>query len=118
MSTHEHQEIRNFDYIILLCRKMKKRVSFIKNVMGSSPTRLDKWVSFRVALHCSRCGREVPRWRGTMARGTWLAAVQLAFRVPPHAVDACHAELVAKDVPIVRCTNRPAGLAASHHFLP
>jgi hypothetical protein len=30
------------------------------------------------------------------------AAVQLAFRVPPHAVDACHAELVAKGVPIVR----------------
>jgi catechol 2,3-dioxygenase-like lactoylglutathione lyase family enzyme len=30
------------------------------------------------------------------------AAVQLAFRVPPHAIDACHAELVAKAVPIVQ----------------
>jgi catechol 2,3-dioxygenase-like lactoylglutathione lyase family enzyme len=30
------------------------------------------------------------------------AAVQLAFRVPPPAVDACHAELVAKGVPILR----------------
>ncbi|MFC7641796.1 VOC family protein [Streptosporangium lutulentum] len=30
------------------------------------------------------------------------AAVQLAFRVPPPAVDACHAELVAKGVTIVR----------------
>ncbi|GAA0607133.1 hypothetical protein GCM10009416_50150 [Craurococcus roseus] len=30
------------------------------------------------------------------------AAVQLAFRVPPPAVDACHAELVAKCVPILR----------------
>jgi glyoxylase I family protein len=46
-------------------------------------------------------------------RGRWLvcddgstvpgsAAVQLAFRVPPTAVDACHAELVANGVPIVR----------------
>ena len=30
------------------------------------------------------------------------AAVQLAFRVPPPAVDACHAELAAKGVAIVR----------------
>ena len=30
------------------------------------------------------------------------AAVQLAFRVPPPAVDACHDELVAKGVEIVR----------------
>ena len=30
------------------------------------------------------------------------AAIQLAFRVPPPAVDACHAELVAKGVPILR----------------
>jgi len=30
------------------------------------------------------------------------AAVQLAFRVPPPAVDACHAELLAKGVPILR----------------
>ena len=34
------------------------------------------------------------RWR--------TRAVQLAFRVPPPAVDACHAELVAKGVPILR----------------
>jgi len=28
--------------------------------------------------------------------------VQLAFRVPPNAVEVCHAELVAAGVPIVR----------------
>jgi glyoxylase I family protein len=30
------------------------------------------------------------------------AAVRLAFRVPPPAVDACHEQLVARGVPIVR----------------
>lgn len=28
--------------------------------------------------------------------------MQLAFRVPPNAVEVCHAELVAAGVPIVR----------------
>ena len=40
------------------------------------------------------------------------AAVQLAFRVPPSAVDACHAELVAKGVTIVR---GPADLPQWRH---
>lgn len=40
------------------------------------------------------------------------AAVQLAFRVPPPAVDACHAELVAKGVTIVR---GPTDLPKSRH---
>jgi catechol 2,3-dioxygenase-like lactoylglutathione lyase family enzyme len=30
------------------------------------------------------------------------AAIQLAFRVPPPAVDTCHEELVAAGVPILR----------------
>jgi glyoxylase I family protein len=64
---------------------------------------LENWVSFRVgaALLALR-----PRgvWSvcddGKVLPGS--AAVQLAFRVAPPAVDACHAELVAKGVPILR----------------
>ncbi len=33
------------------------------------------------------------------------AAVQLAFRVPPPSVDACHAELIARAVPILRAAT-------------
>ena len=44
---------------------------------------------------------------GPLPAGT--TAVQLAFRVPPAAIDACHAELVAKGVAILRApTDLPA----------
>ena len=42
-----------------------------------------------------------PAWEDGPAAGG-SAAVQLPFRVPPPAVDACHEELRAKSVPILR----------------
>ena len=70
---------------------------------GHVETDLERWVSFRV-------GATLLTLR---PRGPWIvcddgksmpgsAGIQLAFRVPPPAVDACHAELVAKGVPILR----------------
>jgi glyoxylase I family protein len=43
------KDIRNFDYAILLCGKMKETRAFYKDVMGF-PIELDRenWVSFRV----------------------------------------------------------------------
>jgi glyoxylase I family protein len=98
------KDIRNFDYVVLLCRDMKQTRSFYKDVMGF-PLEFDsdRWVSFRVGatLLTLRPRGPAPAWDdGPAAPGS--AAVQLAFRVPPPAVDACHAELVAKGVPIVR----------------
>ncbi len=108
------KEIRNCDYTILLCRKMKETRAFYKDVMGFPiELDLDNWVSFRVGATLLTLG---PRGRGLAwddgpaAPGS--AAVQLAFRVPPAAVDACHAELVAKGVTIVR---EPADLAGWRH---
>ena len=108
------KEIRNFDYAILLCRNMKETRIFYKDVMGF-PIELDsdKWVSFRVGstlLTLRPRGRSLAGEDGPAALGS--AAVQLAFRVPPPAVDACHAELVAKGVPIVRA---PADLPDWRH---
>jgi glyoxylase I family protein len=40
------------------------------------------------------------------------AAVQLAFRVPPSAVDACHQELVARGASIVR---EPTDIPRARH---
>jgi catechol 2,3-dioxygenase-like lactoylglutathione lyase family enzyme len=98
------KEIRNLDYTILLCRDLQRTRAFYKDVLGFPiEVDLDNWVSFRV-------GSALLTLR---PRGPWLAwddgptspgsaAVQLAFRVPPPAVDACHEELVAQGVTIIR----------------
>ena len=69
------------------------------------PIELDRenWVSFRVGSTLltlrPRGGGRV--WDdGSAVSGS--AAVQLAFRVSLPAVDVCHAELVAKGIPIIR----------------
>ena len=98
------KDIRNVDYIILLCKNMKETRIFYRDVMGF-PLEVDSanWVSFRVGstlLTLRPRGPSLAWDDGPAAPGS--AAVQLAFRVPPPAVDACHAELLAKGVPIVR----------------
>jgi glyoxylase I family protein len=97
-------DIHNFDYAILLCNKLKETRAFYRDVMGFTiEVDRENWVSFRI-------GATLLTLR---PRGAWdvcddgktlpgSAAIQLAFRVPPPAVDACHAELVAKGVPILR----------------
>ncbi|MDR6873816.1 glyoxylase I family protein [Bosea sp. BE125] len=96
--------IGNLDYTVILCSRMAQTRAFYRDIM-QFPIEIDleNWVSFRVgaALLALR------------PRGVWSvcddgktlpgsAAVQLAFRVAPPAVDACHTELVAKGVPILR----------------
>jgi glyoxylase I family protein len=63
----------------------------------------DTWVSLRLGATlltlrprgASPAGQDGPATPGS-------ASVHLAFRVPPPAVDRCHAELVAMGVPILR----------------
>ena len=97
-------EIHNLDHTVVLCRRMAETRAFYEDVMGFPvETDLDTWVSFRVGatLLTLRPRGRGPAWEdGPSAAGS--ANVQLAFRVPPPAVDACHAELVAKGVPILR----------------
>lgn len=96
--------IRNFDYAVLLCNKMAETRAFYRDVM-KFPIETDRenWVSFRVGatlLTLRRRGPGIAWDDGKSVPGS--AAVQLAFRVPPPALDACHAELVAHGVPILR----------------
>jgi catechol 2,3-dioxygenase-like lactoylglutathione lyase family enzyme len=96
--------IRNLDYTILLCNKMDATRAFYRDIMKFPiETDRERWVSFRVGATLLTL-RPRGRWSvcddGTSVPGA--AAVQLAFRVPPPAVDACHAELVAHGVPILR----------------
>jgi lactoylglutathione lyase len=96
--------IGNLDYTVLLCANLKETRAFYRNVMGFPiETDLATWVSFRVGasrLTLRPRGRIAGAGDGPAIAGS--AAVQLAFRVAPPAVDACHAELVAKGVPIIR----------------
>jgi len=96
--------IRTLDYTVLLCSKFEETRRFYSDVM-KFPVETDRenWVSFRVGATLLALRPRGP-WSvcddGKSLPGS--AAVQLAFRVPPPAVDACHAELVDRDVPILR----------------
>ncbi len=96
--------IGNLDYTVILCSRMAETRAFYRDIMQFPiEVDLENWVSFRVgAVLLALRLRGV--W-GVCDDGKALpgsAAVQLAFRVAPPAVDACHAELVAKGVPILR----------------
>ncbi len=97
-------EIRNLDYTILLCNRLEETRVFYRDVMGF-PVETDRenWFSFRVGAMLLTL-RTRTSWTvcddGKSVPGA--AAVQLAFRVSPPAVDRCHEELVAKGVPILR----------------
>jgi len=96
--------IGNLDYTVILCRNMAEMRTFYRDIMQFPiEVDLENWVSFRVgAVLLSLRPRGV--WSvcddGPSSPGS--AAVQLAFRVSPPAVDACHAELIARGVPILR----------------
>lgn len=98
------RDIHNLDYTVLLCGKLAETVAFYRDVMQFPiETELPRWVSFRVGaslLTLRPRGTTPPFDDGPSSQGA--ASVQLAFRVPPAAVDRCHAELVAHGVPIVR----------------
>ena len=106
--------IRNLDYTILLCNHLAETRAFYLDVMKFPiETDLDNWITFRVGASLLTL-----RPRGIWAVGddgksvSGSAAVQLAFRVSPPAVDECHAELVAMGVSIAR---EPTDVPGSRH---
>ena len=98
------KDIHNTDYVVLLCEKMLETRAFYEEVMGFAVEHDSaNWVSFRfgATLLTLRPRGSGPAWDDGPATPN-AASVQLAFRVPPPSVDTCHAELVAKGVPILR----------------
>lgn len=96
--------IGNLDYTVILCRSMAEMRDFYRDIM-QFPIEIDleNWVSFRVgAVLLSLRPRGVWSVCDDRPSSQGSAAVQLAFRVSPPAVDACHAELIARGVPILR----------------
>lgn len=108
-------DIHNLDYTVLLCARMADTKAFYRDVMGFPvETDSERWVTFRIGASLLTL-----RPRGTDPTGAddgvavpGAAAVQLAFRVPPPAVDACHEQLVARGVPIVR---EPTDIPRARH---
>ena len=96
--------ITNLDYTVLPCSRMRETRAFYLEVMGF-PLEVDRehWVNFRVgAVVLALRPRDQPEPLDGEIPHAGPAAVQLAFRVPPPAVDAWHEALVARGVPILR----------------
>src|SRR6185436_5382223 len=92
--------IRNLDYVVLLCEDMPLMRAFYHGILGFPIYRdWDGWLEMRVGAVLLTL-----RLRGRPYDGPKLpnsASVQLAFRVAPAEVDACHAELLRKQVEII-----------------
>jgi glyoxylase I family protein len=94
------QAIRNLDYVVLLCQDLDKMKAFYHEVMGFPIYRdWDDWIEMRVGSILLTL-----RKRGRPADGPHTpgaASLQMAFRVAPKEVDACHAELARLGVAIL-----------------
>jgi len=111
------KDIHNLDYTVILCRDMARTRAFYADVMGFAiEYDSEAWVSFRVGatlLTLRPRGSLFGHDDGHLPEGS--TALQLAFRVPPSAIEACYSELMAHDVAIVRPpTDLPAW---RHHTL-
>lgn len=93
-------KIQALDYVILLCEDLTGMKNFYHDILGFPIHReLEGWVEMRVGA-CLLTLR--PRGRpydGVKLSGS--AGVQLAFRVAPEEVEACHRELQEKQVEIL-----------------
>ena len=100
----ELNEIRSFDYAVLLCTDLDKTTAFYRDVLRL-PLEIDRehWKSFRIGATLLTL-RPRGVWPvcddGQIAEGT--APVQLGFRVPPPAIEEWHEKLIAAGVEILR----------------
>jgi catechol 2,3-dioxygenase-like lactoylglutathione lyase family enzyme len=106
--------IGNLDYVILLCNRMvETRAFYLETMKFGLETDRPDWVSFRVGsglLTLRPRGKGLAWEDGPAVAGS--ASVQLAFRVPPPAVDAWYTELISKGVAIL---SPPKDLAGWRH---
>ena len=94
------KNIRNLDYVILLCNDVATMRDFYRDVLGFE---IDEdgedWVKFRVGSgHLTL--RPRGRWYDGSVAGDG-ASVQLSFRVAPEGVNTAHQELLGKSVEIL-----------------
>ena len=95
------KNIRNLDYVILLCKNIETMRDFYRDVLGFKidvDEYADEWVQYRVGsgLLCLR-----PHGRGYDGSAAQGASVQLSFRLSPEGVNAAYHELREKSVEIL-----------------
>ena len=103
--------IRNLDYTVIFCRDMAAMVDFYQNVMEFELDRRlsDSWVEFRIGAAILALGLPGGRFPAEPVPPQ-AAALQLAFRVPPPAVQACADALRAKGIePLEPVADQPFG---------
>ena len=91
--------IRSVDYVVLICDDLDVMRRFYEGTLGF-PVHLywPGWLELRVGATILALRHRGRPYDGVGGEG---AGVQLAFRVEPHEVDACHEELVGLGVEIV-----------------
>jgi lactoylglutathione lyase len=103
--------IRQIDYTVIFARDMTKMRQFYGTVLGFPVLRElgPLWIEYRVgSTTLALTGRGLMFDDEPPPRG--MLSLQLAFRVPPKAVDACAAELAQQGVAIVSPpTDQPWG---------
>ncbi len=107
------KNIRNLDYVIMLCNDVATMRDFYRDVLGFE---IDEdgedWVKFRVGSgHLTL--RPRGRWYDGSVAGDG-ASVQLSFRVAPEGVNTAHQELLGKSVEIL---ERPTDRSFGHRTL-
>jgi catechol 2,3-dioxygenase-like lactoylglutathione lyase family enzyme len=91
--------IRSVDYVVLLCDDMQAMRRFYEGTLGFRVHRdWPGWLELRVGSTILALRHRGRPYDGAGPEG---AGVQLAFRVQPDEVDACHSELVGLGVEIV-----------------
>ena len=94
------KNIRNLDYVILLCEDIQGMRVFYQEVMGFEIYRgNEEWVEMNVGATLLTLRKRGRAYDGRKHPDS--AGVQLAFRVTPTEVDECHQELLQKRVEIL-----------------
>ena len=94
------KNIRNIDYVILLCEDIQPMKTFYHEVLGFQFYRDDgEWVELKAGATLLTLRKRGRPYDGAKLPNT--ASLQLAFRVAPVEVETCYQELLAKQVKII-----------------
>ncbi len=94
--------ILNLDYVVLLCNDLDSMRHFYHQILGFSiHLETPLWIEMQVGSTLLTLSKRERPFVGPPINDE-SAAVQLAFRVSPQAVDSCYKELKEKQVEIVQ----------------
>ncbi len=98
-------DIRNLDYVVLLCNDTARMKAFYHGVLSFPIYRdWDDWIEMRVGAALLTLRQRGRPYDGE--KSLHSAGVQLAFRVAPSEVDGCHAELLDNQVGIIELVEQ------------